>query len=226
DRKTDIAVFRDGDWYILQSSNNTFRAQHWGAPGSDTAVPADYDGDGRADLAVFRAGAEASSPTYFFILRSTSNTEQTQQFGTTGTDRAFPADYDGDGKADIAVYREAGGIWYILQSSDNNLRGAQFGLGNFQDQPVPRDYDGDGKTDLGVYRKSSGTWYLLQSTAGFAGAQFGISTDLPVPADFDGDGKSDLGVYRDGTWYLLRSQLGFGAFRFGLAGDTPIPSVP
>ncbi|HEX8371118.1 MAG TPA: FG-GAP-like repeat-containing protein [Pyrinomonadaceae bacterium] len=226
DRKTDIAVFRGGDWYILQSSNNAFRAQHWGAPSSDLPVPADFDGDGRADLAVFRTGAEVSSPTYFFILRSSSNTEQTQQFGTTGTDRAFPADYDGDGKADLAVYREAGGVWYILQSSDNNLRGVQFGLGNFQDLPTPRDYDGDGKTDLGVYRKSSGTWYLLQSTAGFTGVQFGISTDVPVPADYDGDGKTDLGVYRDGTWYLLRSQLGFGGFQFGLAGDTPVPSVP
>ncbi|HLM01470.1 MAG TPA: FG-GAP-like repeat-containing protein, partial [Pyrinomonadaceae bacterium] len=225
DRKTDIAVFRDGDWYILQSSNNTFRAQRWGAPNTDAPVPADFDGDGKTDLAVFRKGAEASSPAFFFILRSSSNTEQTQQFGTTGTDQPLPADYDGDAKADLAVYREAGGVWYILQSSDNNLRGVQFGLGNFQDQPVPRDYDGDNKIDVAVYRRSSGTWYLLQSSAGFTGVQFGISTDIPAAADYDGDGKTDLGVYREGTWYLLRSRDGFGAFRFGLAGDTPVPSV-
>jgi hypothetical protein len=226
DRKEDIAVFRGGEWYILQSSNNTFRAQRWGAPNSDTPVPADFDGDGKADLAVFRTGSEASSPTHFFILRSASNTEQVQQFGTTGTDRALPADYDGDNKADIAVYREAGGVWYILQSLDNNLRAVQFGLGNFQDQPVPRDYDGDGKTDVAVYRKSNGTWYLLQSSAGFTGVQFGISTDIPAAADYDGDNKADVAVYRDGTWYLLRSQFGFGAFQFGLAGDTPVPSAP
>ncbi|HEX9961699.1 MAG TPA: BACON domain-containing carbohydrate-binding protein, partial [Pyrinomonadaceae bacterium] len=118
DSKTDIAVFRDGDWYILQSSNNAFRARQWGAPVSDQPVPADFDGDGKADLAVRRGGPEASSPSYFFILRSASNTEQAQQFGTTGIDRPLPADYDGDGKADLAVYREAGGVWYILQSSD------------------------------------------------------------------------------------------------------------
>jgi subtilisin-like proprotein convertase family protein len=224
DRKTDIAVFRDGDWYILQSSNNTFRARHWGAAGTDQPVPADFDGDGKADLAVRRSGAEASSPTYFFILQSASNTEQTHQFGITGIDRALPADYDGDGKADLAVYREAGGNWYVLQSSDGNLRGVQFGLGNFQDQPVPRDYDGDGRTDFAVYRQSSGTWYLLQSSAGFTGIQFGISTDIPVPADYDGDGKTDLGVYRGGAWYLLRSAQGFGAVQFGLADDVPVPS--
>jgi subtilisin-like proprotein convertase family protein len=224
DHKTDIAVFRDGNWYILQSSNNAFRAQQWGAANNDTPVPADYDGDGKADVAVWRAGAEASSPAYFFILRSASNTELVQQFGTTGTDRPLPADYDGDGKADLAVYREAGGVWYILQSSDNQLRAAQFGLGNFQDKPFPRDFDGDGKTDLAVFRTASGTWYLQQSTAGFTGVQFGIASDIPAAADYDGDGKADVAVYRGGTWYLLRSQQGFGAVQFGAAGDIPVPS--
>jgi hypothetical protein len=224
DRKTDIAVFRDGDWYILQSSNNAFRAQRWGAPGSDQPVPADFDGDGKADLAVRRGGTEVSSPSYFFILRSSTNTEQTQQFGITGIDRPLPADYDGDNKADLAVYREADGVWYILQSSNNNLRAAQFGLGNFQDQPVPRDYDGDGLTDIAVYRTATGTWYLLQSSAGFTGVQFGIASDKLVPADYDGDGKTDLGVYRDGVWYLLRSTQGFGAVQFGLPDDVPVPS--
>jgi subtilisin-like proprotein convertase family protein len=224
DGKTDIAVFRDGNLYILQSSNNAFRARQWGAANVDTPVPADYDGDSRADLAVWRAGAKASSPAFFFILRSASNTEQAQQFGTTGTDRPLPADYDGDNRADLAVYREASGNWYILQSSDSQLRVNQFGLGNFQDKPFPRDYDGDGKTDLAVFRVSSGTWYLQQSAAGFAGVQFGIASDIPAAADYDGDNRADLAVFRNGTWYLLRSQQGFGAVQFGAAGDIPVPS--
>ena len=37
-------------------------------------------------------------------------------FGWSQVD-PVPADYDGDGAADVAVYHEAGGTWYLLRSS-------------------------------------------------------------------------------------------------------------
>ncbi|HZH33901.1 MAG TPA: choice-of-anchor Q domain-containing protein, partial [Pyrinomonadaceae bacterium] len=60
DGKTDIAVWRDNVsngrsfFYILNSSDNTFRAEQFGALGDDPRVVGDWDGDGRADLAVHR----------------------------------------------------------------------------------------------------------------------------------------------------------------------------
>src|SRR3712207_8038689 len=44
---------RGGVWYLLLSQNNSFAAVAFGLS-DDVTVPADYDGDGRADLAVFR----------------------------------------------------------------------------------------------------------------------------------------------------------------------------
>jgi len=42
------------------------------------------------------------------------------------------ADYDGDGKADVTVFRD--GVWY-LQQSQSGFVAVQFGLAN--DVPIP-----------------------------------------------------------------------------------------
>ena len=49
---TDIAVFRNGEWYV--KGQPPF-PQIWGQAG-DVPVPGDYDGNGTTDIAVFRNG--------------------------------------------------------------------------------------------------------------------------------------------------------------------------
>ena len=227
DGKSDLAVFRksaDSTWFILRSSDNTYRGVQWGAPNIgqailfDRLVPGDYDGDGKTDLAFWRTTDDFSEPGRFHILQSSNNAERIQQWGASGDGAVQAADYDGDGKADLTVRR--GSTWFILQSQSNQPIGVNFGLNT--DKAVPADYDGDGKADVAVFR--DGMWYLNRSRDGFYAYPFGLSTDLPVPADYDGDGKTDIAVYRDGTWYLQRSQTGFTGIAFGAASDKPIPN--
>lgn len=135
------------------------------------------------------------------------------------------ADFDGDFKTDISVFRPAGGFWYINQSLTNTLRGQQFGANG--DTPAPEDYDGDNTTDIAIFRPSDGFWYVLRSSNNtFYGVQFGANGDQSAASDYDGDAKADFAVFRPngGNWYILNSSNGaFSATQFGANGDISVP---
>jgi aldose sugar dehydrogenase len=211
DGRSDIAVYRDGDWFILRSSDGGMTSLGWGIA-QDLPVPADYDGDGKTDIAVYRSGD-------WFILRSLDGGVTLVAWGIV-QDLPVPADYDGDGKTDIAVYRS--GEWFILRSLDGGVTTVAWGVA--QDIPVPADYDGDGKTDIAVYR--NGDWFILRSSdGGVTTVAWGIVQDMPVPADYDGDGKTDIAVYRSGEWFILRSSDGgMTSAGWGIAQDIPVPA--
>ena len=174
-----------------------------------SSVKFDFDNDGKADVSVFRP-----SDGVWYLLQSTAGFAGVQ-FGIS-TDKLAPAGYDGDGKTDIAVFRD--GNWY-LQRSQTGFAAVQFGASG--DIPQPADFDGDGRAELAVYR--GGNWYTLNLVNGqFAAVQFGIASDKPVVGDYDGDGRADYAVYRDGVWYLLQSTQGFAGVQFGIASDKPV----
>jgi hypothetical protein len=136
------------------------------------------------------------------------------------------ADFDGDGKTDISVWRPDTGVWYAATSSNGSFFATQFGIAT--DIPAPGDYDGDGKTDEAVFRPSEGNWYILTKANTFTTRQFGILGDIPAAADYNGDGKTDIAVFRpsDGVWYIANSdsQGTFSFIQFGVNGDKPAPA--
>ena len=221
DHKADLSVFRPsvGEWYYQQSSTNITRGFGFGTRPTRSrrrTLPV----TGRR---ILRSGGRR--PGNWFVLRSEDSTYYAFPFGASG-DIPAPADYDGDGRADAAVFRPSIATWFILRSS-GGVSSIPFGISS--DVPVPADYDGDGKADVGIYRPGPGQWWNLRSSDGsvFA-ATFGSSTDKPVPGDYTGDGKADVAFWRpsNGNWFILRSEdQSFYAFPFGANGDKPAPAI-
>lgn len=165
DGASDIAVFRAGTWYIIESSTSTIRYEYFGQSG-DVPTPNDYDKDGKADISV----ARSENGQRVWYRRNSSNGQFSAVQWGLSNDAFFAgrADYDGDGAADISVIRNISGQrnFYILRSSDGQFQAVQWGLSN--DVVKLADYDGDGKTDLAVTRAENGLriWYILQSSNG------------------------------------------------------------
>ena len=236
-----VDVFQHLDWIISTTSGmgpalpprNTIPAD---------VVNADYDGDGKVDLAVKTAWGDwkidfASNGFGFWdVIYS----------GYGGPDaHAVPADYDGDHKADLSV-KSDGGVWYIDYAANGFGRwdAAYSGYGWSDAHPVPADYDADGNADLSV-KTDGGVWYLDYAGDGFgvwnaSYSGYGFSDAHPIPADYDGDRKFDLSVKTDsGSWFIdyaaSGSRLGsispltsFGVFNasysgWGNASFRPVP---
>lgn len=198
----------------------------------------DYDGDGRNDISVLRFPTSGDPrPITYYNLNSTTG-YYAEMFGNALTDFPIPGDYDGDGKGDIALYRNGAATGdqshvYYLRSSDGSFQATPFGING--DQAVCRDYDGDGKTDLTVMRRgatptSQNVWYIYYSdpavnpSGGIASIAWGLtgngttSFDTPAPGDYDGDGKFDIAIYRFGqspnpnTYIIRNSSTGQSRF--------------
>ena len=235
DGKTDLAVWREngfGDpnssyFFILRSSNNTLQQEQFGRAGDVPTVVGDWDGDGKADPAVYRNGATAGAQSFFFYRPSaTAGVNFRTLYWGTGGDAPVRGDFDGDGRLDAAVFRPSNAIWYVLQSSNGQSLYQSWGLA--ADRLVPADYDGDGKTDFAVFPPSNSVWYILNSASGTATyRQWGANADALTPGDYNGDGKTEVSTYRasEQNWYVPQcADYRQSVTKFGAGGDVAVPS--
>jgi len=173
---------------------------NWGVS-DDFFVPADYDGDGKDDFAVWRPGPNA----VFYIVRSATATMYTEQFGQTGDDPTVVGDYTGDNRDDIAVYRDGTNpgdqsTWFYRSiGSPPGVQSIPWGQSG--DTPAPGDYDGDSKYDFVIQRPDSngvnGRFWVREADGLQYSQWFGLANDSVVPGDYDDDGKTDFAVARN-----------------------------
>ena len=179
---------------------------------------ADFDGDGKTDLSVFRP-----SDNNWYLAPSLGGITIIT-WGASG-DEPTPGDFDGDGKTDVAIFRPTAGSspdFFTLLTNGYVINTISWG--DPGDRPVIGDYDGDGKDDVAVYRPSNNNWYVIKSTGGSDVSSFGQAGDVPVPGKYDADNKTDRAVYRAGVWLIANSTGGTTTGNWGEAADHPVPA--
>jgi hypothetical protein len=250
DGRQDYSVLRfpaTGDprpiqYWNLNSTSGVQISGQFGDALRDFPSPGDYDGDGKDDYALYRAGTAAVPQGSFWILTSGSNTVLYFAWGITG-DQGVARDYDGDGITDVAVTRRGAAntdplVWYIRNSTNGSVRVVHWGISGITttayDAPIPCDYDGDGKYDIAVYRffnPPANTYHILRSSDLTAQmVTFGnFNTDYILPGDYDGDGKCDFMAARTGAagtspmvWWLLTATGVQSQRTFGISSDLPV----
>ncbi|CAF1013004.1 unnamed protein product [Adineta steineri] len=160
----------------------------------------------------------------YSIFRENITSPMYVQWGTI-FDIPVPADYDGDGLADFAVYRPTTMTWMISSSNNPNiLLTKSWGLPG--DIPVRCNFDGDRYFDYTIFRPSTSQWIShLSSNPSYQYIhKWGKSNDIPCPGDFDGDGKTDFVVYRRGVFYISPSNDPSVQWtkQWGQPGDIPL----
>ncbi len=221
DGKADV-----GRW---RTSNTQFEIKNSGGGANSTwtlgastgrSAPADYDGDGKTDAAVFDNG------TWTIRKSSNGSTQTINSFGTSG-DIPVSGNYTGTGEADAAVYRPSNQTWYVREAVSGTV--TSYAFGNSGDVAVPGNYDGDSYMDYAVFRPSTGYWYVQGTTSGaFNYGWGGAAGDVPVQGDYDGDGKTDYAIFRpvSGKWFAHKSSSPgqYSSWTWGNASDQPVPA--
>jgi len=215
-----------------------------GTPGSaaaDGVAIADFDGDGKPDLAVL-----VGSNGQVYLFQNTGSA--TTPFSTTpvlklngaGGTSIVIGDFNGDGKPDIATSAASGGIAVFKNTSVGGtisfaspvnipMTTSTYGI-------ATADFNGDGRLDFATAGGDPGVFAVITNTSTGGNISFGAEHDFTVPnaptdiaaGDLDGDGKADI-VLVDHTNYTIsvaRNTMTGGVVSFAAPLVLPVGTSP
>jgi len=168
-------------------------------------ISGDFNGDALVDLGQLNT----ADGTWEVCLSDKgvfhSASDWTTGFGTTSQDeRYLTGDYDGDAKADAAVYSVATGELRVAKSTGSGFGSPQvwfdFAEASGAWSPSIGNFNADRYADLALYNENTGEVRVALGSATGLGADqvwaTGMATGYkPYSGDFNGDGLTDLCLF-------------------------------
>jgi hypothetical protein len=220
---------------LLGNGDGTFQAgvAYDSGLGPSSVAVADFNGDGKADLAVTDAGPFVTGAAGFvsILLGNGNGTFQAARDYAAGNapNSVANADLNGDGKPELVV-ADGARLWVLLGNGDGTFESpVSDAAGGSAVLVTIGDFNNDGKKDLVAADSSGGIGVLL----GNGNGAFQTAVNYPTAtgasaiaaADLNGDGKLDL-IVANSTGNYVSVLLGNGNGTFQTAVNNPAGTAP
>jgi hypothetical protein len=222
---------------LLGNGNGTFQARvdYPVAPFPGAIIAADLNQDQNLDLIVGVVGVLQEGGLSVLLGRGDGTFQDHADYIEGSPSVVAVADFDGDGKKDIALAGGAGSAQIVLGKGDGTLpQQVQYSLAGSPSAVAIADFNNDGKPDLVLPNCSAQCQNATLSVLlGNGDGSFQTRKDSPIAGfasfmttgDFNGDGKQDVAVtnQQDAAITVLLGN-GDGSFQPGVnysVGDHP-----